>query len=287
VRVGGLSVLARSEASDLALEVGGSVRSFVSEAEAPDLSLRVARRQLAPEAPGMLVFDSGATWRLYEHAGAQIYRFFDPRLGSIPYREARLAPDGATGEVLLNPDQYPAGEPADALQFPLDELLFLRLLAQRGGVELHACGVLAPSGRGYVFAGQSGDGKTTTARLWQQVPGATVLSDDRIIVRPEAAGGFTMHGTPWHGEAELSASASAPLAAVFLLARGERNEVAPLSPCAAVASLLARAVTAFCDAHAVSALLDTLAPLVREVPCATFRFVPGEDAVQAVLETAP
>jgi hypothetical protein len=283
--VGGLTVRVESAAPGLRFLVDDASRRFLVEDGRPDLALRVSVCPLDARADGPLVFDSHATWKLHECGGRHVYRFFDPRRGPAPYKEAWIAADLATGDVLLHPDIHPAGEPVDPLQFPLDELLFLHLLAAREGVELHACGVVASSGRGYVFAGQSGDGKTTTARLWEGVPGATVLSDDRIIVR-RAASGYVMYGTPWHGETDLATAASAPLAAIGLLARGERNAFEPLTPGASVAGLLSRCIIPrqVSDRAAMDATLGFLEGLAREVPCRRFRFVPDALAPRFALE---
>ena len=82
------------------------------------------------------------------------------------------------------------------LEYPLDELLIINLLAQGRGVEVHAAGVIDPEGCGHLFLGQSGGGKTTISRLWQGVERAEILSDeDRIILRKEA-GRIWMYGTP-------------------------------------------------------------------------------------------
>jgi hypothetical protein len=233
---------------------------------------------------GRALFDSGGVWRAFESGGDVVLRFHDANAGAFPYKEARLPADRGRGTVWLDPRACPPGEAVDPLEYPLDELLFQRLLADRGGIELHAAGVVDPaSGRGYVFAGQSGDGKTTTARLWQETIGAAVLSDDRIVLTREADGGWRMHGTPWHGEAELALPASAPLAGVFLLARGERNRLAATSPARAVAALLARSFPAFHDARATARLISSLETLVGEVPCRLFPFVPGGDAVRFIL----
>jgi len=267
--------------------VGGSPSFFQTDTVCPDLVLRASWRELAPEAEGRLIFDSGGVWRLFQQDESDVYRFHDSSRQGAPYKEARIPRAGGPGELLLDPRAFPPSEPVDALEFPLDELLFLRLLSSRGGIELHAAGIIAPSGRGYLFAGQSGDGKSTTARLWQDRAGTTVLSDDRVIVRRESDGAWWMHGTPWHGEAELAAAARAPLAALLLLGRGTSNALEPIGPAAAVAELLARSFVSFHDAGAMERSLGLLDDLVRDIPCVRFSFVPDADAVRFVLENLP
>ncbi len=286
IRVGDLTIGVESASPSLRLRVSDVCRPFVTECEAPDLNL-VVRWGVPDTAPdAALLFDSGVTWRLYTGADRYVYRFFDVNFGDVPYKEARIDFDFHNGEIVLNPAAFAPGDPVDAMEFPIDELLFIRLLAARGGIELHACGVVAPSGEGYIFAGQSGDGKTTTARLWEALPGATVLSDDRIIVRRGADGAWWMYGTPWHGEAELSVNARVPLAAMMLLERGERNALVEITPMAAVSRLLARSFVPFYDSELMAATIQFLGALTTEVPCFRLPFVPDIEAVRFVLDSA-
>jgi hypothetical protein len=262
---------------------GESAASFLrNSAGRSDIDLRAEWRSLSAVTEDALVFNSGATWRLYRHDGRDVYRFFDPRIGPAPYKEAWID-DGGEGPLYLDPRAFEAGT-IDPLEFPLDELLFLRLLATRGGIELHACGVVTPDGRGYAFAGHSGDGKTTTARLWSAWPGAQVLSDDRIVLRHES-GTWWMYGTPWHGEGEFALNARAPLSALFVLGRGE-NALEALTAPQAVSALLARSFLALHDATVVAAALGVLDRAVADVGCRRFRFAPGEAVVPFILDAA-
>jgi len=282
--VSGLVIAVETRRPGARLEYVGGSRAFLVEGVPADLQLEVDWRELDVKPEGRALFDSGGVWRSFEVEGGVVLRFHDASVGAFPYKEARLDASGRCGVVLLDPRACPPERPVDPLEFPLDELLFQRLLAARGGIELHAVGIVEPSsGRGYLFAGQSGDGKTTTARLWQETVGAAILSDDRIVLRREDGGGWRMHGTPWHGEAELALPTSAPLTGIFVLTRGERNALVPMSPARAVAALLARGFPAFHDAPATARLVRRLQALAGEVPCRRFPFVPDGEAVRFIL----
>ena len=58
---------------------------------------------------------------------------------------------------------------------------------------IHASGVYY-NGRGYLFSGVSGKGKTTMAGLWDNI-GAQVIHDDRLIIR-SIDGVYRMFNTP-------------------------------------------------------------------------------------------
>jgi hypothetical protein len=134
---------------------------------------------------------------------------------------------------------------------------------------LHACGIVDDQGQGRVFVGHSGAGKTTLSTRWRG-PG-TILSDDRIIVRLEEGGAF-MYGTPWHGEARLSAQGRAPLVGVFLLEKAARLEVRPVGEATAVARLYACSFVPQYDPRAVAGALQFLGALARQVPCRVLEF---------------
>ena len=283
LRIGDVVARARAVSPGLLLEPSPCAGPFVVSGEPADSRLEVSWQELEERPRGELVFDSDGCWRLYRRGDRDVYRFFDGRLGAAPYKEAEVTADASEGWIRIDPRFHPRDEPVDALQYPLDELLFLRLLAAREAVELHACGVVIASGVALVFAGQSGDGKTTTARLWEREPGAVVLSDDRIVLRRDGRGGLWAYGTPWHGEAGLAASRRAPLGAVLVLARGEEDRLERLGEAEALSLLLARSFPPFHDAKAMAETLRVLEAVVGSVPCPRFSFVPGPGAVRSVL----
>jgi len=157
----------------------------------------------------------------------------------------------------------------------------MNLLALGRGVEVHAFGVEDSDGRGYLFVGQSGAGKTTTARLWQRERGIHVLSDDRIILR-RLEERIWMYGTPWHGEAELACSTRTPLTQIFFLGRGDSNEVLPMRPPEVVARLMACSFVPFYNASALDHALAFFEHVTKTIPCGELRFVPDERVLEFV-----
>ena len=98
----------------------------------------------------------------------------------------------------------------------------VHLLARGHGVEVHGGGVVMPDGRGWLFVGVSGAGKTTLSRMWCAEPDVRVLSDERIILREEG-GEIWMYGTPWHGDGHIAEPGRARLDRVFFLRHGPRQ----------------------------------------------------------------
>jgi hypothetical protein len=119
------------------------------------------------------------------------------------------------------------------------------------------------------------------ARQWQEAGGAEILSDDRIILRV-VDGVLRMYGTPWHGEGRAASPASAPVARMFFVARGSRNEAVPLRPATAVARLMATSFLPFHNASALDFTLAFFGKVAQLAPICELRFVPDLRVVDFV-----
>jgi hypothetical protein len=183
--------------------------------------------------------------------------------------------------VLLSRRFFDTDRPVYPLEYPLDELLMIHRLSQGEGVEVHAVGISDENGRGHLFLGHSGAGKSTTARLWLDRPGVRILSDDRIILRARD-GQIWMYGTPWHGDAGIASPDSALLTGIYLLEHGNSNEQFLLPPGRAAAELFTRSFVTHHSGEGIRFTLEFLDRVARAVPCSIFKFVPDESAVEAI-----
>ena len=181
---------------------------------------------------------------------------------------------------MLNRSAFPVGTAIYPLEYPLDELAMMHRLALGDGIEVHALGLADEDGRGYLFLGHSGAGKSTTARLWQQ-RGVRLLSDDRIILRKQNERIF-MYGTPWHGDAGVALPDCAPLSAMFFLEQAPADELVPLSQSKAAAELFARAFVPQYLKSGIQFSLDFADQVTCSVPNSVFRFAPTPGAVEVI-----
>jgi len=90
------------------------------------------------------------------------------------------------------------------------------------GCLMHSSTVVL-EGKGYMFLGKSGTGKSTHSRLWIKEFGAELLNDDNPVARMEEDGSFRVYGTPWSGKTPCYRNASFPLEALVRLEQGETN----------------------------------------------------------------
>jgi hypothetical protein len=127
-------------------------------------------------------------------------------------------------------------EPAElsgVVENVLRPLLAARLLAT-GGLLVHSAAV-----NGFLFAGRSGAGKSTMARLGLEA-GLPVLSDDLNALVPDGEQ-FAIAPLPFTGDLETHevSDEQTPLRGVLGLEKGDREEVRPMT-LAATVSLLVR-----------------------------------------------
>lgn len=107
--------------------------------------------------------------------------------------------------------------------------LMAEKLTAYNGLLMHGS-ALCMDGQAVVFLAHSGTGKSTHSRIWRETFGDRVwmINDDKPIFRVIDGKAF-VYGTPWSGQYRLSRNASAPLKAMVLLARSEKNKIVPIT----------------------------------------------------------
>lgn len=109
-----------------------------------------------------------------------------------------------------------------------------------GGLLIHCAGLKTDAGV-YLFAGQSGSGKSTVVSLSRESRRATALGDDLILLRPEARGWWA-YGTPFWNLETVDRDGqldSGPVLAIYKLVQDADVFLAPMSAGAATAELAA------------------------------------------------
>ncbi|MGH9743196.1 MAG: hypothetical protein ACRD51_12705 [Candidatus Acidiferrum sp.] len=278
--IGGITFGLHAEAG-LRIALEKELRSFEVTSDSCEVNLQIGWADSLEIPRSNLLFHSGGLWSLFAEPAGYRFSFLASLIGMTPYKEAWFDSDFRSGRVLLSQEYFDAKRPVYPLEYPLDELLMIHRLSRGEGVEVHAVGISDETGRGHLFLGHSGAGKSTTARLWMDRPGVRILSDDRIILRARE-GRIWMYGTPWHGDAGVASPDSAPLSAIYLLEKGKFNEQLALPKGRAAAELFARSFVTHHSEEGIRSTLDFLDRVASQVPCSVFRFVPDETAVEAI-----
>ena len=165
--------------------------------------------------------------------------------------------------------------------FALDEVLAVQLLGMKRGVMLHSCALITNNKQGLLFAGTSGDGKSTTAKLWQSSGKAVLLGDERVAVR-KRDGKFWLISTAWHGSGQVVGPGCVPLHHLFIIHHAKENHAKRLEPSEAVKLLLARAYLPFWDRTGMEFSMEILEDLSNTIPCYSLGFTLDQRAVEYV-----
>ncbi len=96
---------------------------------------------------------------------------------------------------------------------------------EKGGFLLHSAAIIS-KGKAYIFAGVSGSGKSTIAKLSMDTK--DVLTDEMTLIEKNADG-YNVWGTPFWGELQMSRNAYAPLETVFILSQADYNAIVKLN----------------------------------------------------------
>lgn len=223
-------------------------------------------------------FDTGQIWRLYQVDNRCV--IWVRSLSHNPFLCGSFSADFQSGEIFTTESDEEPGKFIFPLGFPMGELLMVNLLGTGLGIMLHSCGVI-DAGNGIAFAGIGSAGKSTTARLWNGLPGVNVINDDRTIIR-KIDGQFRVYGTPWHGQGGIALADDAPLKKIFILKHASSNQAQRLTPSQAAAALLVRTFAPLWSTSAMAFILKFLDELCHAVPCYELGFVPDQSAVEYV-----
>lgn len=261
-------------------KLNGSLKLFESN-EKPDAVFKVNYGSLPDVKLDEEVFESGGVWHQYENEDKYIIVLSTPAVSNgDPYKIAILSKDFSEGDIYINKEIVSTENLQYPLEFPLDELITVNLLCQGRGIEVHSCGVI-DNGEGILFIGVSGAGKSTLANLWKEHPEATLLSDDRIIVKKED-NGFMMYGTPWHGDAYISTAQSAPIKRVCFIVQSHENYIKEITEVDAFSRLLVRCFPTFWNEKGMDFIMQLGSEICKEIDTYEFGFLPDQTAIDFI-----
>lgn len=157
--------------------------------------------------------------------------------------------------------------------YPLDEMsIAAHANINRLGILLHSACV-SIDGKGYLFAGTSGAGKSTISTIWDKESEATVVTDERVLIR-EQDGQIWAYGTPWHGTAKIHKNLGVPLHSVFFIQHGTENMASKLTVKDVVNRLMVRCFPTFWHTEGMSFSLDFCMSIAERLSCYQLSFVP-------------
>ena len=133
-------------------------------------------------------------------------------ISSKDYRQARLSLE-----------EYPQFGVNNALM-----VMYALATANKRTALFHSS-VVSYQGRGYMFLGHSGTGKSTHSSLWlKYIEGTELVNDDNPVVRVLENNEVRVYGSPWSGKTPCYRNVSYPVGAIVKLSQAPFNKIEPL-----------------------------------------------------------
>lgn len=135
-------------------------------------------------------------------------------------------------------------------------------------------------GKGYLFAGPSGTGKSTHSQQWIEMLGssAMVINDDKPLLRLIDNVWFVC-GTPWNGKHRLGCNRQVPIAGICFLEQSDYNGIFRIDKASAIPRLLNQMLRPS-DLKGMDRLLGLMESLLEQIPMWRMEFLPDLAAAE-------
>ena len=189
--------------------------------------------------------------------------------------------------ILLTDEKWKEGKLFSAS----DEYGTLQLLLQmfythavaRGMIQVHSS-LIDYRGKGVLFLGPSGIGKTTQAELWNQYRETRIINGDVVFVQ-KTRENFLGWGTPWHGSSPYCIHDRVPLRALVVLKQDQKNRIRRLEGFEKVAAVSRSIFYPRWMEEGTALCLDILDQLLTALPVYELSCRPEEEAVALTEKT--
>lgn len=161
--------------------------------------------------------------------------------------------------------------------------IFYTHAVQRHMIQIHSS-MIDYQGKGLLFLGPSGIGKTTMAELWNKYRNALIINGDMNFVQ-ETEECFLGWGTPWHGSSPYCENANVPVCALIVLKQAQENSIRRLEGFEKVQLVSNNIIYPTWLENGMELCLETLDHLLSSLPVYELSCRPDEDAVRLTEKT--
>lgn len=204
--------------------------------------------------------------------------YFDFLLGGK--RSAVLICSQDYRQAQLSLEEYPQFGVNNALM-----VMYALATANKRTALFHSS-VVSYQGRGYMFLGQSGTGKSTHSGLWlKHIEGTELVNDDNPVVRVSDDGEVRVYGSPWSGKTPCYRNVSYPVGAIVKLSQAPYNEIQPLKGIRAYAAVVPSISGKRWDKQLAEGLHETENLIAQHAAVWHLDCLPNEAAAQLCCKT--
>ncbi len=277
LKIAGISIKISSEIPLSDLNLSGKLLQFRVNDNCVDNCIEVNWKEsiIPPKPAGELVYDPGLVWRMYNNG--ETYSASINYTASEPSGILNISADWKNIEMVEKRSEI---NWMSTLNSGALELVLRGVLMFHNGLVFHSSGV-DDNGKGILFAGHSGEGKSTQSSFWEGLKGAEVFNEDRNAVR-SFEDGAVCYGTPWGGTANIAKNREVPLSAIILIEQSQVNKIERIYASEAAPLLLARAFLPYWDINLMKKAIENLDVIISKVPVFRLSCKPEPEVVNLV-----
>jgi len=150
---------------------------------------------------------------------------------------------------------------------------------------IHAS-VVRTDGKGYLFLGKSGTGKSTHTRLWiETIENIDLINDDNPIVRITDDGIVRVYGSPWSGKTPCYRNIQVPVGAFTKLRQAAANRIEKVETLSGFAMVLSSCSLMKWDEQIYNDICDTVSDISLRTPVYLLDCLPDVSAAKLSYET--
>jgi hypothetical protein len=168
-----------------------------------------------------------------------------------------------------------------SLRFTINTVIMLMyaFVTSRKDTLLMHSSVTVKDGKGYLFLGKSGTGKSTHSQLWiNNIEGCELLNDDNPVLRVEPNGEIRVYGSPWSGKTPCYRNLDYPVGAIVDLHQAKTNEIHQQLMTQAYASMYVSCSGLRFIKEMADGLHASIVKIINSVPCYSLDCLPNDKA---------
>ena len=288
LRIAGYNIGFEAAASGPDLAVSPKFLRYISQGAGTDVNIkihtapfrlpveaeRVFHAPFVEETGGILIQNNPDFWSVWKYNSGLYIKTIFP-LSEYPKNAVlNFSLDNMEWELWIEPGK----STTDPFEDPLDGLILYYLTVINNDLMIHASGVNY-DGKGFLFSGVSGKGKSTMAGLWDK-HGAKVIHDDRLIIR-KTGDGYRMFNTPVYDNDFPSDS---KLDRIFLIEHGIENRLIKLKESSAVSQVMANCIQHTWGTGIISRLAGSISEMCSIIPTCKLLFRQERSVIDHILK---
>ena len=146
--------------------------------------------------------------------------------------------------------------------------------------------VVENNGKGYMFLGVSGRGKSTHSDLWvKHIDGSRLINDDNPVIRISDDGTPIVYGSPWSGKRPVYMDVNYPIGGLTAIEQATENKITKEGIPAAFGIILSSCSTFKFDKERHMNVCRTITNILERIPVHTLYCRPDEEAARVSSST--